>query len=123
MKLITLYDLTRARLIKTKLESFGVPCYIGNENFSGLYGGIFSVDVYVQKEAYNDAVSLLEEEEDHEEIVHCPNCNSTQINEVKVTRSSEKEFMHPPEEYADETIHEYVRYECEICGEVWKDEY
>lgn len=120
VRLMTLNDLNRARLLKTKLDSFGIPCYISNEHFAGLYGGVFSVDLYVQKEAVQDAVQLLEEKNEMVEG-QCPNCGSTQIKENRVIRNSEP----MPEEFGEfnpDHLRAYKRYECEQCGEVWIEE-
>jgi hypothetical protein len=92
MELITLqiYDTAiAARIIKNRLESEDIRCYILDENIVTLdpllnyaVGGI---RLQVNKEDLERAKSILAEiddtplTDDQDEVIECPNCQSTQL--------------------------------------------
>jgi predicted RNA-binding Zn-ribbon protein involved in translation (DUF1610 family) len=92
LKLVTLRtfsDSIAAHLLKTRLESEGIECYLVNEHISNLHPfynqAVGGVQLQVQLEDVNAAKSLLEawearpylDEQDQE--LKCPNCQSTSI--------------------------------------------
>ncbi|MBN8576667.1 MAG: DUF2007 domain-containing protein [Cyclobacteriaceae bacterium] len=76
------YDtVVAANLVKTKLDAFGIPCFLSDENFVALYPirnevfpgvrlHIFETDLPQVRQIVNDTVSVQRK---------CPACNSTNI--------------------------------------------
>jgi Putative prokaryotic signal transducing protein len=81
------YDTTlKANLVKTKLDAYGIPCFLSDENFNGLYPfqnelfpgvrlHIFEKDRERVKEIIAE-VTLFEPE-----LLQCPKCGSVNIQE------------------------------------------
>lgn len=56
-----------ANLAKTKLDSYGIPCFLTDENFVNLYPGIQNdifpgVRLYVLKQDHDRAIEVLKED-------------------------------------------------------------
>ncbi|UII19635.1 putative signal transducing protein [Fulvivirga ligni] len=84
MKLVVLTTLDNsidANLLRSKLESEGIPCFLHNENvtnlipysFNILGGGVRVLVPDDQLEASRELAQL------NEEKIHCPNCGSDNI--------------------------------------------
>ncbi|HZH74233.1 MAG TPA: DUF2007 domain-containing protein [Mariniphaga sp.] len=86
MKTITLTTCNNsieANLLKGKLESNGIRCFLVNENFSNLmphYNGILStgIDIIIDDEDLEKASKLIMPEVSEKQVI-CPNCHSTNI--------------------------------------------
>lgn len=74
-----------ANLAKTKLDAYGIPCFLTGENLSNLYpinnpkfSGVrlhlFLKDVDRARQILNELIPATEEE-----LRHCPRCQSTNI--------------------------------------------
>lgn len=98
-------SLIEAQLIRGKLSSFGIPCYISGENFFTLHGGIVNVELWVRNEAVKDAMWIMEHAPELPE--HCPKCGSNNIQNATITRSGKEGKQ-------------YVRMECNDCGNIWR---
>jgi DNA-directed RNA polymerase subunit RPC12/RpoP len=87
---IETYDsVAKAHLAKSKLEAFGIECFLADENIIGLnplynqaIGGIklkiFEKDYQAASEILEEKYNIDTEEESNSEIV-CPNCGSTNV--------------------------------------------
>lgn len=73
-----------ANLVKTKLDAYGIPCFLSDEHFSGLYpirNELFSgVRIHIfekDKDRVNEI--LAEQNKSETETLHCPYCGSENI--------------------------------------------
>lgn len=69
-----------ANLVKTKLDAYGVPCFLTDENFVNLYpirNDLFpGVRLYIFEKDLDQAKEILVEEHARQ---RCPSCQSTHI--------------------------------------------
>lgn len=87
VKLITCNDAAQAHIIQGALENEGIESVLHNENMSTLFRGyiqnIAGVDILVADTDYEQAVSLLKENQMlPEELKYCPHCGSSNIKFV-----------------------------------------
>lgn len=75
-----------ANIAKTKLDAYGIPCFLTEENMAGLYPGqsfnAFKVRLHLFAEDRERAVHVLEGEladMQEEHGVACPRCRSQRI--------------------------------------------
>jgi len=80
------YDtVTAANLVKTKLDAYGIPCFLSDEHFVNLYpirNELFpGVRLHIFEKDRQRVKEILTEVTSHSEIetVHCPKCHSTNI--------------------------------------------
>ena len=79
--------LIEANIVTAKLDAYGVPCFLTEENLASLYPGASSLmnsDVRLHLFAHDreKAEHILEEkhlELDNESIIRCPKCKSRNI--------------------------------------------
>jgi len=83
----TFRDTISANIIKSKLDAFGVPCFLTEENLSNLYPGasalmisqvrlhLFGRDVEAARQVLAESNLVLQDES----VLHCPACQSTNI--------------------------------------------
>ncbi|HBG23667.1 MAG: hypothetical protein A2266_02410 [Bacteroidetes bacterium RIFOXYA12_FULL_40_10] len=79
VRLISCNTAFDANIIKTKLESEEIECFITNENFSTIYpfltGGI---DIMINEKDLERAKELISDETKKEVV--CPNCGSKNVH-------------------------------------------
>ena len=75
-----------ANIAKSKLDAFGIPCFLTEENMSNLYPGphMFPIKVRLHLFDYDQdrAQQILDEVSlsvDNESTTTCPNCHSSRI--------------------------------------------
>lgn len=80
-------DPISANIVKSKLDAYGVPCFLTEENLSNLYPGasalmnsqvrlhLFSRDVERARQVLAESNLILQDES----VLHCPACQSTDI--------------------------------------------
>jgi DNA-directed RNA polymerase subunit RPC12/RpoP len=73
-----------ANLVKTKLDAYGIPCFLSDENFVGLYpirNELFSgVRLHVFEKDRDRVKEVLTEEMNLEkETLQCPHCRSHHV--------------------------------------------
>src|SRR5213592_695951 len=76
-----------ANIAKSKLDAYGIPCFLTEENMANLYPGAnalmnFSVRLHILKEDEERARSLMEEKNFDildDTVMLCPACRSTNI--------------------------------------------
>lgn len=80
-----------ANLAKTKLDAYGVPCFLTDEHFTGLYpirNELFpGVRLNIFEKDQVEALRVLQEEDPTAsltEAVQCPRCRSEKIEKVVV---------------------------------------
>jgi DNA-directed RNA polymerase subunit RPC12/RpoP len=84
-----------ANLVKTKLDAYGIPCFLSDENFVGLYPirnelfpgvrlHVFEKDRERVKEILSDQYAV------ETETIHCPYCRS---QNVKTEQSKKSLFL------------------------------
>ncbi len=102
-----------ANLVKTKLDAYGVPCFLSDENFVGLYpirNELFpGVRLHIFDKDRERVEEILGDQHAGEvETIHCPFCKSENVS-IKpmkkgilpelVTSLMEGLFLHPKEIY------------------------
>ncbi len=90
------YDNIEASLAKAKLDAYGIPCFLTEENMAGLYPGQQALPFHVRLHIFRkdaDEVSriLTEIHRATESDIVCPNCHST-----RVERDFPKDFSLSP---------------------------
>jgi hypothetical protein len=76
-----------ANIVKAKLDAYGTPCFLTEENMANLYPGAsslmnFNVRLHLFAYDLERAQHILEEnhlELDDESVTKCPKCNSRRI--------------------------------------------
>jgi len=75
-----------ANIAKTKLDAYGIPCFLTEENMAGLYPGqsfnAFKIRLHLFASDRQRAHQILNADDQHvleEDILVCPICHSTQI--------------------------------------------
>jgi hypothetical protein len=83
-----------ANIAKTKLDAYGIPCFLTEENMSNLYPGqpflAFKVRLHLFSKDEEQAVHILEEinmSSNEDASFHCPKCGS-----MKITRDFPKQL-------------------------------
>lgn len=82
-----------ANLAKTKLDAYGIPCFLTDEVFNGLYpirNEIFpGVRLNIFEKDHSEALRILEEEDTSAsvtDVVQCPRCKSEKTERVVAKR-------------------------------------
>ncbi len=75
------YDtVVEANLAKTKLDAYGLPCFLTDENFTGMYplrNSVFpGVRLHIFEDDGDEALRILGDIDRHEGFICCPNCGS-----------------------------------------------
>jgi len=73
-----------ANLVKTKLDAYGIPCFLSDEHFVGLYpfrNELFpGVRLHIfEKDRERVMEILVEQNTSERESIHCPHCGSKNI--------------------------------------------
>ncbi|MBX2962180.1 MAG: hypothetical protein KF687_06685 [Cyclobacteriaceae bacterium] len=73
-----------AHLAKTKLDAYGIPCFLTEENLANLYpihNPRFSVRLHIFEQDAALVQQVLEERTipDDEDLIRCPRCHSVNI--------------------------------------------
>jgi DNA-directed RNA polymerase subunit RPC12/RpoP len=73
-----------ANLAKAKLDAFGIPCFLTDENLANLYpiqNPRFSVRLHIFEKDYNQAHEVLTETVPlaDDELTRCPRCRSARV--------------------------------------------
>ncbi len=76
-----------ANIVKSKLDAYGIPCFLTEENMTNLYPGAsslmnFNVRLHLFARDVPRAQQVLEEspiDPGDEHAVRCPKCNSTRV--------------------------------------------
>jgi len=84
-----------ANIVKSKLDAYGIPCFLTEENMANLYPGAsslmnFNVRLHLFSRDLEKAQHILEEEHmeiDDESTIKCPKCKSRNLE-----RDFPKEF-------------------------------
>jgi DNA-directed RNA polymerase subunit RPC12/RpoP len=92
-------DVIAANICKTKLDAYGIPCFLTEENLASLYPGnqfiAFKVRLHVFLKDTEEADHLLREASMHKDdgsSITCPECNSPRL---------ERDF---PKRFYDKTL-------------------
>lgn len=75
-----------ANIIKAKLDAFGIPCFLTEENLINLYPGQpilpIRVRLHLFSEDVPEAQQILEEQAlaiDDDTVIRCPHCQSSSV--------------------------------------------
>jgi hypothetical protein len=83
----TFRDSISANIVKSKLDAYGIPCFLTEENLSNLYPGasalmnsqvrlhLFNRDVEPARQILAESTFVLQDDS----VLHCPACYSTNI--------------------------------------------
>ncbi len=77
-----------ANIVKAKLDAYGIPCFLTEENMANLYPGAsalmnFNVRLHLFAGDKERAQQILEENHlnlDDESVIRCPVCNSSKVD-------------------------------------------
>lgn len=112
------YDTTvAANLAKTKLDAYGIPCFLTEENLTNLYPvrmGIFpGVRLHIFERDLEEARQILDQQPEVNSI-KCPHCGAVQfenqqsaIDKIKDSAMYLVSMILPVE---------YTEYRCKNCG-------
>jgi hypothetical protein len=88
-----------ASICKTKLDAYGVPCFLTEENLANLYPGNQFISIRVRMHLFADdatqATEILDTPElsaNVEESIHCPACKSLHLERDFPRQFYEKSF-------------------------------
>lgn len=75
-----------ANIVKTKLDAYGVPCFLTEENLANLYPGqhfnVFNIRLHLFAKDKERAMQIADESNlmlDDEQIATCPQCRSNKL--------------------------------------------
>lgn len=71
-----------ANVAKTKLDAYGVPCFLTQETLNTLMAQnpfLFTIKLHVFQNDLQRVKEVLDEQFDFETPISCPNCESTEI--------------------------------------------
>jgi hypothetical protein len=84
----TFNSLIEANIIKSKLDAFGIPCFLSEENLTFLTTPLLSggIRLHIFEQDKSEVVHILVKEfvqkTDDDDLVTCPNCRSKRILDV-----------------------------------------
>lgn len=107
-----------ANLVKTKLDAYGIPCFLTDENFVGLYplrNELFpGVRLYVFEQDKDRVKEVLAEEQVEEtEALQCPDCGSKHILLQELNQSSVGKILSTI--FLSPFMEEKKSYQCNKC--------
>jgi hypothetical protein len=75
------YDtVVEANLAKTKLDAYGIPCFLTDENFTGWYpvrNSVFpGVRLHIFEKDHDEAAMILDGDKNQPGFIACPQCGS-----------------------------------------------
>jgi len=85
-----------ASIVKTKLDAYGIPCFLTEENLANLYPGQqfmpFQVRLHLFEKDQDQAEQILREPQlsVHDEQLHCPRCRSLHLQRDFPQEASEQ---------------------------------
>jgi hypothetical protein len=88
----TFNSLIEANIIKSKLDAFGIPCFLSEENLTFLTTPLLSggIRLHIFEKDKEQAVEILVEnfvhKSDENDLMVCPNCRSKRILDVSHDR-------------------------------------
>ena len=95
-------NLIQANLAKTKLDAYGIPCFLVNENFNNLYpihNTRFSgVRLNIFETDWIRANELVPEDQTQSQI-SCPHCQSNDVQELPNASNEANPFMESLREF------------------------
>jgi hypothetical protein len=75
-----------ASIVKTKLDAYGIPCFLSEENLANLYPGqsfnVFSIRLHLFAKDAEQAQQIMDESNlilDNESVNRCPCCKSVKL--------------------------------------------
>lgn len=71
-----------ANVAKTKLDAYGVPCFLTQEHMNTLMAQnplLFTIKLHIFEQDTRQAQEVLDEQFDYDTPVSCPNCESIEI--------------------------------------------
>jgi len=108
-----------ANLVKTKLDAYGIPCFLSDENFGGLYpfrNELFTgVRLHIFEKDQNQVKEVLTEEYDGKmETLQCPDCGSKNVVLKELHQSSFGKILSTV--FLSPFMEEKRLYHCHICN-------
>ena len=95
-------NLIQANLAKTKLDAYGIPCFLVNENFNNLYpihNTRFSgIRLNIFETDWDRANELVPEDQFLTKLI-CPECHSTDIQELTHPEGRPNQFLESLQEF------------------------
>lgn len=115
------YDtVVQANLVKTKLDAYGIPCFLSEENFSTWYpfrNQLFpGVRLHIFEKDYAQVREILEDSPMTIDESTCPRCKSSHIKLEEADNTTEwKEFF---SQLFFASPRKKV-YRCQECSQAW----
>src|SRR5258708_2962128 len=110
----------QANLAKTKLDAYGIPCFLTDENLTNLYpirNAIFpGVRLYIFEKDTNEVKTILEENQFYEGFIKCPRCGSHDY-EPYLSSLGRLSFMLIGILSMIFPMRPHSEYQCKNCGE------
>ena len=108
-----------ANLVKTKLDAYGIPCFLSDEHFVGLYpfrNELFpGVRLHIFEKDQEKVKEILNEEHFIEsEVLHCPYCRSANITIDPIKKGFLSNIL--TSLMIGLFIHPKNKYHCQDCG-------
>lgn len=108
-----------ANLVKTKLDAYGIPCFLSNENFGGLYpfrNELFTgVRLHIFEKDHDRVKEVLTEEHPSEkEALQCPACGSSNVILRKIQHGQLEKFLSTI--FLSPFMEEKSAYFCQNCN-------
>jgi len=78
-------DAIAANIAKTKLDAYGIPCFLTEENMAGLYPGAsfqaFRIRLHLFASDFDRAAQILQDEPavGNDDMALCPRCHSASV--------------------------------------------
>jgi len=90
-------DVIEANIVKTKLDAYGIPCFLSEENLGSLYPGqhfnLFSIRLHLFAQDAERANQIINERNlivDRDTSLQCPQCKSMKVERDFPKRFSER---------------------------------
>jgi DNA-directed RNA polymerase subunit RPC12/RpoP len=108
-----------ANLVKTKLDAYGIPCFLSDENFGGLYpfrNELFTgVRLHIfEKDRDRVKEILVEEHRTESEVLQCPSCQSDRVVLAKSQSGTIGQIFSTL--FVSPFMEEKIIYHCQTCG-------
>ncbi len=113
------YDtVVQANLVKTKLDAYGIPCFLSEENFTSWYpfrNQLFpGVRLHIFEKDYNQVKEILMDSPLSIEETICPNCGSKDVTIEE--KENDKGFL--------DSLFNFIQptqkvYRCKKCKHEW----
>ena len=119
------YDtVTAANLVKTKLDAYGIPCFLSDEHFVNLYpirNELFpGVRLHIFEKDKERVIEILKEESSgtETEVIYCPSCQSADVKLEETKKGLLADFLSTL--LSGLFLHPKKVYRCQACNHTFE---